>query len=133
MNNFEEIKLELIKMRELAYSPYYKFTVGTVLVAKSGKTYTGCNIENITQGPGMCGERVAFGKALSEGEKEFDCIYIMGGPTEQTGVNITPCGVCRQFLAEFCKPDFKIINVYGDDFIQKEYILKDIFPEGYNM
>jgi len=123
------MKQELINVRKNAYSPYYNFTVGAILVTKNGKQYTGCNIETITQGPGICAERVAFGKAISEGEKEFDRIYIMGGPKDKDPINITPCGVCRQFLVEFCKPDFKIINYY--DNTEKEYLLKDLLPESF--
>ena len=123
------MKQELEKMRNNAYSPYYNFTVGAILITKDEKQYTGCNIENITQGPGVCAERVAFAKAISEGVKEFDRIYIMGGPKDEESISVTPCGVCRQFLVEFCDPDFKIINYYGDS--EKEYLLKDLFPDSF--
>jgi len=124
------LKQELEKVRNNAYSPYYNITVGAILITKSGKKYTGCNIETITQGPGICAERVAFSKAISEKELDFDRIYIMGGPKDKDAINITPCGVCRQFLVEFCEPDFKIINYY--DNTEKEYLLKDLLPESFS-
>jgi len=124
------LKQELEKVRNNAYSPYYNFTVGAVLITKTGIQYTGCNIETITQGPGICAERVAFSRAIADGVREFDKIYIMGGPKDKESINITPCGVCRQFLVEFCEPDFKIINYYGNN-QEKEYLLEDLLPESF--
>lgn len=126
------IENELINIRKMAYSPYYKFQVGAVLITKDNKIYTGCNIENITQGPGICAERVAFAKAISDGIKDFKEIHIIGGKENQAPISITPCGVCRQFLVEFCEPDFKIICHYGNPFQTKEYLLKNLLPESFD-
>jgi cytidine deaminase len=81
--------------RRRAYAPYSKYLVGAALRTKSGKLYTGCNIENAAYPDSMCAERVAIFKAVSEGEKEFDVIVVV---TSNGG---SPCGSCRQVMAEF--------------------------------
>jgi cytidine deaminase len=129
--DIKEIREMLDDMRTKAYSPYYNFTLGAVLITKTGKIYTGCNIENVTPGPSICAERVAFAKAISEGEKKFEVIYIEGGPKNEESIHITPCGVCRQFMAEFCDDDFKIINIYGKRLNKKEYTLGNLLPESF--
>ncbi len=91
-----------------AYAPYSGYYVGAALLAKSGKVYTGCNIENASYSPTNCAERTAFFKAVSEGEREFSAIAVVGGEKGKiTGV-FPPCGVCRQVMLEFCKPDFPV-------------------------
>ena len=96
--------------REKAYAPYSGFAVGAALLAKSGKVYTGCNIENAAYSPTNCAERTAFFKAVSEGERAFVAIAITGGRAgEAPGRGCTPCGVCRQVMAEFCGNDFLIL------------------------
>lgn len=106
-------------------SSYSNFMVGSCLVTKSGKTYTGCNIEN--EGiQSICSERVAFVKALSEGEREFEAIYIVGGPKYvEPNEECVPCGYCREFMSEFVDEDFKI---YTTD---KEYSIKDLLPNDF--
>ena len=98
---------QLIKLaraaRENAYAPYSGFRVGAALLAKSGKVYTGCNIENASFTPTVCAERTALFKAVSEGEREFNAIAIVGN-TEKC----FPCGVCRQVMSEFCSAGFKV-------------------------
>ena len=108
--------LELLDMarraREASYSPYSKFKVGAALLAASGKVYLGCNIENAAFSPTCCAERIAFFKAVSEGEREFVMIAVDGAPDGQDEKNAGecyPCGVCRQVMSEFCGGDFKII------------------------
>jgi len=78
-----------------AYAPYSKYQVGAVVRTKSGRIFTGCNIENAAFPSGTCAERVAIFKAVSEGEREFDVIAVV---TPNGG---TPCGACRQVMAEF--------------------------------
>ena len=113
-------------MRAFSHAPYSRFRVGAVLVGKSGKEYTGCNVENAAFSPSICAERTAFAKAVSEGEKEFECIAIVGGREGEISSHCSPCGVCRQVMAEFCDDDFKVILGSPDDF--KVYALKDILP-----
>src|SRR5512142_1581938 len=84
-----------IEARRGAYAPYSHYAVGASLRTKSGKLYTGCNIENAAYPTSICAERVAIFKAVSEGEKDFDAIVVA---TSNGG---TPCGSCRQVMAEF--------------------------------
>ena len=81
--------------RRRAYAPYSNHQVGAVLRARSGRIFTGCNIENAAYPTGTCAERVAIFKAVSEGEREFDVMAVV---TPNGG---SPCGACRQVLAEF--------------------------------
>jgi cytidine deaminase len=83
--------------RERAYAPYSKFQVGAALIATDGRIFTGCNVENISFGLTMCAERVALGNALAEGVREFAAIAIVA----DTARPVSPCGACRQVLAEF--------------------------------
>ncbi len=93
------------KAQRNAYAPYSHFPVGAALLTKDGKIYTGCNVENAAYPSGICAERTAFAKAVSEGEREFVAIAVIG-PTEQP---IAPCGMCRQTMAEFSDADSPLI------------------------
>jgi cytidine deaminase len=84
--------------RENAVATFSRFRVGAALRAKSGKVYTGCNVENASYGLTICAERVAIFKALSEGEREFDAIAVVTDAEKLT----PPCGACRQIIWEFC-------------------------------
>lgn len=130
MNKTELIN-EARKARKLSYAPYSKFAVGAALLSKKGKVYLGCNIENAAYSPCICGERTAIFKAVSEGERDFEAIAIVGGPISGEKAQFCPpCGVCRQVMREFCMDDFKIIlGGAGDDC--KEYTLKDLLPESF--
>ena len=89
--------------RDNSYSPYSGFKVGAALLCKSGKVYTGCNIENAAFSATVCAERTALFKAVSEGEREFTAIAVVGNTDL-----CFPCGVCRQALSEFCGGGFKV-------------------------
>lgn len=120
-----------IEQLSYSYAPYSHFKVGAALLTKNGKLYTGCNIENAAYAPTNCAERTAFFKAVSEGEREFRAICIVGGkngiPTEYAA----PCGVCRQVMMEFCNPEtFQIILATGRE--QYEiFTLKELLPLGF--
>ena len=114
------------KARKNAYAPYSGFFVGAALLTKGGKLYTGCNIESASYTPTNCAERTAFFKAVSEGEREFEAIAIVGGKGETLSDLCAPCGVCRQVMAEFCDGDFRILLGTSEKF--EEYSLKDLFP-----
>ena len=117
-----------LKARKGAYVPYSHFAVGAALLCTDGKVYTGCNIENASFSPTVCAERTAFFKAVSEGHKEFEAIAICGAPdSEEPTVICPPCGVCRQVMQEFCRPDFRVI-LYGSEGRTKEYTLSEIMP-----
>ena len=130
MNRSELVKLA-INARKFSYSPYSNFMVGAALLTKSGKIYTGCNIENAAYGPSNCAERTAFFKALSEGEKEFEAIAIVGGQKGKGLEICAPCGVCRQVMMEFCDYEtFEIILGKSEDDYLK-YTLKELLPLGF--
>ena len=114
------------KAREQAYAPYSGFRVGAALQTKSGKIYTGCNIENAAYTPTNCAERTAVFKAVSEGEKEFSAIAIVGGKGDEPSELCAPCGVCRQVLAEFCEGNFKILLGTKENI--RTYKLAEILP-----
>ena len=127
-----ELILEAKKARKHSYSPYSHFSVGAALLTKEGRVYQGCNIENAAYGPTNCAERTAFFKAVSEGEREFDKIAIVGGKAGDDGnVPCAPCGVCRQVMMEFCNPEnFKIVLADGEGG-ELEYTLKELLPLGF--
>ena len=126
----EQIKMA-IEVRNNAYAPYSKYCVGACLKTKSGKFYTGCNIENGGI-QSICAERVAFAKAISEGEKEFKSIVIAGGPQKEELKDAVPCGYCRQFMQEFVEKDFKII-IYKSEDDRHEYTLEELLPHGFSL
>ena len=114
------------KARENSYSPYSHFRVGAALLTKGGKIYTGCNIESAAHSATNCAERTAIFKAVSEGERDFEAIAVVGGREGETADFCAPCGVCRQVIAEFCPKDFKIILGNEDKF--QVYTLDELLP-----
>jgi len=92
--------------RDAAYAPYSKFAVGAALLAKDGRIFLGCNVENISYGLTNCAERVAIGAAVAAGAREFLAVAVVA----DTGVPISPCGACRQVLAEFGVPRVMLAN-----------------------
>ncbi len=115
-NKIKELIRYALSMRKMSYTPYSHFNVGAALLAKNGKIYTGCNIENASFTPTNCAERTAFFKAVSEGVKEFDAIAIVGGPDGSDELQYcSPCGVCRQVMSEFCKDDFIVVCARSED------------------
>ncbi len=119
-----------------SYSLYSKFRVGAALLCADGSIYLGCNIENASYSATVCAERVAFQKAVSEGKRNFKAIAIVGGTDELCKEACSPCGVCRQVMAEFCKNDeFKIILPYkeGSEIKFKEYTLSELLPNSFKL
>ena len=121
-----------LKMRERSYCPYSNYAVGTALLTKDGQIFGGCNIENIAFGPSNCAERTSFFKAISDGHKEFVGIAIAGGPAGKEPLEYcTPCGVCRQVMAEFCHEDFSIIMAKTDS-DYKIKTLGELLPDSFS-
>ncbi len=125
----EATKTKLIEsarnVRASAYAPYSNYKVGAALLAKSGRIYVGCNFENAAFGAGVCAERVALGAAIAAGERAFDAIVCIGADAE-----ITPCGICRQALAEFGE----MTVICGDvDGKLSEYTLSELLPYGFKL
>ena len=128
IKNMINLAIEQIKY---SYAPYSDFKVGAVLMSKTGKLYTGCNIENAAYTPTNCAERTAFFKAISQGEREFMGICIVGGKGGKIEEMTAPCGVCRQVMMEFCNPEsFEIILAVNEN-NYKIFKLKEILPLGF--
>ena len=96
-----------LSARELAYAPHSDFQVGAALLTESNEIVTGCNIENASYGLTICAERTAIGNAVSSGQRKFTALAVASSG------GVTPCGACRQVLAEFCE-DLPIILVDAD-------------------
>jgi cytidine deaminase len=113
--------------RQASYCPYSGISVGAALLTASGKVYRGANIENASYSPTICAERVAFFKAVSDGEREFMAIAIAGGEEgKPSKEDFPPCGVCRQVMSEFCQGDFRVIWGNGDKITDKA--LSEVIP-----
>jgi cytidine deaminase len=121
--NYEELIKKSIEAQKFSYAPYSKFNVGAALLTKSGRIFTGCNVENASFGATNCAERTAIFKAISEGENKFTAIAITSNSKHYT----YPCGICRQVISEF-SPNMDIVLFDEDEGIK---IVKAncIFPE----
>ncbi|MCI8630817.1 MAG: cytidine deaminase [Firmicutes bacterium] len=121
----------LIKIAEKqlihSYAPFSKFNVGAALLTKSGFVCTGVNVENSSFGATICAERTAFVKAVSCGVREFKAIAVVS-----SAGSAWPCGICRQFMREFCGDDFEIIS-YDEKGNIKSYTMNEILPEGFKL
>ena len=124
---YRELYRQAVEMIPLAYAPFSKFKVGAALLGKDGKVYTGVNVENSSFGGTICAERTAFVKAISEGCMEFEAIAVVSSDGEAW-----PCGICRQFMKEFCEDDFKIITGNDEDSM-RVYTMEEILPEGFRL
>jgi len=113
-----------------AYAPYSNCKVGAALLAKSGKVYLGCNIENASFSPTICAERSAFASAISAGDREFDALAVTGGRDGVIGEAFFPCGVCRQVIREFCADDFPIYVLTEKEILS--LTLKDLLPHSFS-
>ncbi len=114
-----------VEARHRAYAPYSKFPVGAALLAKDGRVFTGCNVENASYGLTVCAERVALLKAVSEGASQFAALAVA------CGIGFcAPCGACRQVLAEFA-PDLKVIMADGEGRVWRETTLAALLPESF--
>jgi cytidine deaminase len=109
---------------KFAYAPYSNYNVGAALLTKSGKIYTGCNVECASYSGTNCAERTALFKAVSEGERDFEAIAIVSSSRDYT----FPCGVCRQVLGEF---GLDIDIVVAKDLDYKVYKLSELMPHAF--
>ena len=108
--NFDLLISEARSVRERAYAPYSRFPVGAALLGKSGRIFTGCNVENLSFGLTICAERAAICTAIAAGEREFVAIAVVADSREP----VTPCGACRQVLVEFAS-DLEICSANLQD------------------
>ena len=130
MANEDLVRLAIEAMA-FAYTPYSGFRVGAALLTAEGKVYQGCNIENAAYTPTNCAERTAFFKAVSEGQREFDAICIVGGKDGILSGYTAPCGVCRQVMMEFCDPETFRVILAKDEKHWQEYRLQELLPMGF--
>lgn len=126
MTDIKKLIKEALEIKNKAYTPYSNFNVGCVVKTKSGKIYKGINIENASYSPTLCAERNALSTAITDGEKDFAYIVVIGD-SEYT----YPCGVCRQFIREFADSDTKII-VAKDTENYKTYTIDDLLPYSFS-
>ena len=114
-----------------AYAPYSGFYVGAALLTANGRVYQGCNVENASFSPTICAERVAFSKAVSEGERDFTAMAVVGGKRGNITGLFPPCGVCRQVMREFCKDDF-VVYLGGPHGEIRKRTLGDLLPDSFS-
>ena len=110
-----------------SYSPYSHYPVGAALLAKDGRIFLGCNVENASLGATICAERTAFVKAVSEGAREFEAIAVAAGDTPGW-----PCGICRQFMSEFA-PNLRILVTWGEGAHVEKSTLQQILPHQFEL
>jgi cytidine deaminase len=120
----EDLIAKAMEAREKAHVPYSHFAVGAALLAKSGRVYTGCNVENASYGLSICAERTAVFKAVSEGERDFEAMAVV------TDKGVTPCGACRQVLLEFGE-DIQVI-VADETGGYRVFGLQELLPEAFD-
>lgn len=128
----KELITSAIEARKKAYTPYSHFKVGAAVLTGELRIYTGCNIENAAYSPGICAERNAIYKAVSEGARKLKAIAVVG---DKEGDAITqyafPCGVCRQVMREFCNPDEMMVIVAKSCEEYQTYTLNQLLPESF--
>jgi len=120
----KELIAQAMEVRERAYAPYSGYHVGAALLGKSGRVYTGCNVENAVYPLTTCAERTAVVKAVSEGERKFVALAVV---TENGG---SPCGSCRQTLREFGKDIVVLIADAAGDY--RETTVAELLPDGFS-
>jgi len=126
----ESLAKAAIEAKSYSYSPYSNFQVGAALLAKSGKVYTGCNIESAAYSPTNCAERTALFKAVSVGERDFVAIAISGSMIGQEPDYCFPCGVCRQTLKEFAQDSLEIV-IAKSATAYKVFLLGELLPHSF--
>jgi cytidine deaminase len=120
MNDLVEAARDAV---ENAYAPYSEYFVGAAIRTADGTVFTGCNVENSNYSNSLHAEEVALGEAVKRGHREFEAIAVSSAARD----GVTPCGMCRQTLAEFCDDSFVVYVDHGDEV--HEYTLGELLPE----
>lgn len=128
---FTELIKKAIEAREKAYAPYSRFLVGAALLTNDERVHRGANVENASYGATICAERVAFSRAVTDGERDFVAIAVVGGKEDGELEFCPPCGICRQMMAEFVNDDFKIILAKSET-EYKIFTLTELLPEAFS-
>lgn len=127
----EELIKSALEARKKAYAPYSHYQVGAALLTNELRIYTGCNIENAAYSPGICAERTAIAKAVSEGWRKWKAIAVVGSSKGEVTQYAFPCGICRQVMREFADPESFLIIVAKSVTEYKVYSLSQLLPEGF--
>lgn len=122
---------QALAARANAYAPYSGYRVGAALLTADGRVFIGCNMENASYGATICAERSAFAAAISAGAREFKAIAIAGGKGEAADAATSPCGICRQVMAEFCGKDFTV--VLGNEEVLEQFTLEELLPMSFQL
>lgn len=125
-NALDELVRKAKEARKKAYSPYSRVRIGAAVMTRTGKVYSGCNIENSSYGLSNCAERTAIFKAVSEGERDIVAIAIVGESDDYT----RPCGACRQVMVQF-NPEMKVIR-RGTDGFASDTTARELLPHSFN-
>ncbi|MFN7625164.1 MAG: cytidine deaminase, partial [Acidobacteriota bacterium] len=114
-NELDQLIAVAREARQFAYAPYSNFAVGAVVESRDGRLFTGCNVENASYGLTLCAERVALGKAISEGARDLLRVVVIA----DTRRPIPPCGACRQLILELAGPEAAVVlaNLAGDHIV----------------
>lgn len=123
----QELLHKAKEAKKRAYSPYSGFSVGAALLTESGRVYLGANVENASYTPTCCAERVAIFSAITDGERKFSAIAVVGD-----SVPCMPCGVCRQVMCEFCGDDLTVIYE-GEDGEARSLTLGELLPHSFRL
>jgi cytidine deaminase len=123
-----------LRAREGAYAPYSGYAVGAAVLTEAGNVYAGANVENSSYGLTMCAERVAIGAAVTAGDSDIRALLLLGGDIENPNVykRITPCGACRQVIAEFMPDDGVVISAALNG-TYDTYIFKNLLPKAFKL
>ncbi len=131
MYNKKQLVDRALEAREKAYSPYSNYCVGAAILCSDGEIFEGSNIENATYGATNCAERTAMFSAIYAGKRDFRAIAVVGAKRgEDISSFCTPCGICRQVLAEFCPADLEVVMFDGKDI--KVKTLAELLPEAFD-
>ena len=125
------LMLQAEQAADSAYAPYSRYRVGAALMTKDGKVYTGANIENASYGATVCAERTALWKAVLDGYREFDAIAVAAVNPDGSYAEASPCGICRQALAEFS--DGSLTVIFGTPSAPKHTTLRSLLPEAFRL
>lgn len=131
MFNRSELIQRAISVLKNSYAPYSKFNVAAAVLCSSGKIYTGVNIENSAYPAGICAERTAIFKAISEGENKISAIAIVGGLNGVITDYCAPCGICRQVMREFSAPDELLVIMAKSPSDYISMTLEELLPKSF--
>lgn len=126
-----ELLNQALAARANAYAPYSGYRVGAALLCSDGRIFLGSNVENASYGATICAERSAFAAAVSAGVREFKAIAVAGGKGSAADAAASPCGICRQVMAEFCGKDFVVI--LGNEETMEQFTLGQLLPLSFQL